>query len=219
MSTESVARSTFFTHLRRMTEIALGELKAKPHPQPGIDRLRVQSYYQMGWSQLEAMRTWLQEMRGVEREYGSSAAPGRSGWGVMRSLSIALAHLGEPDALDEFVTHGLSSDDGIAANLRCWTSWVGTAPTSDDDGDWLGGDLKVFSRLIENLADDNPTLSLDVRTLTTLLAEPGALAALHRAPRLTAHLAMASEQLMSANGTPGDVRASLEQIHHLARQV
>jgi hypothetical protein len=46
-------------------------------------------------------------------------------WVAVRSSAVALAQDGDPEPLQAFVTHGLSSDDQDVANVNYWAYWVG----------------------------------------------------------------------------------------------
>lgn len=49
-------------------------------------------------------------------------------WPVARSAAVTAATAGDLDPMQNFIAAGLSSDIGIAANLRYWAYWVGEVP-------------------------------------------------------------------------------------------
>ena len=66
-------------------------------------------------------------------------------WPVARSHAVSAAVAGNPEALQQFIRDGLTTDRGIAANLAYWAYWVGEirSPWSSDSEmldsqDWSG---------------------------------------------------------------------------------
>lgn len=93
----------------------------------------------------EASQDWLAHTAQRDRPTRRQLEEWSPAWPVARSHAVSAAVAGDPDALQQFIHDGLTTDRGIAANLSYWAYWVGEIRTpwsSDaemlDAQDWSG---------------------------------------------------------------------------------
>ncbi|MFF0432832.1 XRE family transcriptional regulator [Streptomyces sp. NPDC004327] len=120
-------RSRFFQHLRETAEAA----REKPC---GDTLLHRQALYLASYDRGPESASWtahaLHARRGVLARQGWSEH-----WAEARSTATALARLGDPQPLLDFIERSLAGDDTAeAANLNYWAYWLGGVrlPQSDD---------------------------------------------------------------------------------------
>jgi hypothetical protein len=122
----AAGRTVFFDHLRDTTEHAatLGE--------PGA-LLHRQALYLASYDRGPDAAAWtahtLRRRRDVLARRGWSPH-----WAEARSTATALARLGDPQPLLDFIDRALADDDTAeAANLNYWALWLGALPVPQPD--------------------------------------------------------------------------------------
>lgn len=123
-------RVLFFDHLRGATEQAarLGEAGALLHRQA----LYLASYDRGPDAALWTAQT-LHRRRDVLARRGWSPQ-----WAEARSTATALARLGDPQPLLDFIDRALADDDTAeAANLNYWALWLGALPVPQPDDTFM----------------------------------------------------------------------------------
>ncbi|MEU1801164.1 XRE family transcriptional regulator [Streptomyces sp. NPDC019937] len=121
-----VDRAAFFDHLRSATEDAArqGETGALLHRQ---------ALYLASYDRAPDAAAWtahtLHRRRDVFARRGWSPH-----WAEARSTATALARLGDPQPLLDFIDRALADDDTAeAANLNYWALWLGALPVPQPD--------------------------------------------------------------------------------------
>ncbi|MFI5804499.1 XRE family transcriptional regulator [Streptomyces sp. NPDC051561] len=120
-------RKRFFTHLRDVTEAADRHVGKAP-------LLHRQALYLASYDKGPETASWttqaLHGTRGILAPRGWTPQ-----WTQVRSTATALARLGDPEPLLEFIDRSVADDDqGEAANLNYWAYWLGAVaqPQADD---------------------------------------------------------------------------------------
>ncbi|MCZ2526982.1 XRE family transcriptional regulator [Streptomyces sp. HB2AG] len=123
-------RAVFFDHLRDATErtATLGEAGALLHRQ---------ALYLASYDRGPDAAAWtahtLHQRRDVLARRGWSPY-----WAEARSTATALARLGDPQPLLEFIGRALADDDTAeAANLNYWALWLGALPVPQADDTFM----------------------------------------------------------------------------------
>lgn len=139
-------------------------------------------------------------------------------WPVARSHAVSAAVGGDPEALQRFIRDGLTTEQGIAANLSYWAYWVGEIRTPWsmdaemlDAQDWSGE--RLLSSLLHGLRNA-PYRELCGHALWALLKHRPHLIdrAAARARISTVIDAVTSED----SAVTGETRRRLEQVaYHL----
>ncbi|MGW5234602.1 helix-turn-helix domain-containing protein [Streptomyces nodosus] len=128
-------RAVFFDHLRGTTEHAAGQ------GEPGA-LLHRQALYLASYDHGPDSAAWtahtLHRRRDVLARRGWSPH-----WPEARSTATALARLGDPQPLLDFIDRAMADDDTAeAANLNYWALWLGALPAPQpDDGFMRDRDL------------------------------------------------------------------------------
>lgn len=143
------------------------------------------------------------------------------GWVLHRSLAIARAIAGDREPLLNFLAHGLTSDETLAASLNYWAAWCGDDTTTYHSDEFMAGDLGswrgdvLLASLTRNLTSQTAYLEMCIRAVWALLArrpnlldDPAAAADLRA--RVTDLLDRPSEIVNQA-------RNDLQQINYILR--
>ncbi|MFF3277156.1 helix-turn-helix domain-containing protein [Streptomyces chrestomyceticus] len=162
-------RQVFFDHLRAVTEHAAAQ-------GPGGVLLHRQALYLASYDHSPDAAAWtahtLHGRRDVLARRGWSPH-----WAAARSTATALARLGDPQPLHDFIDRALDGDDTAeAANLNYWALWLGalSVPQSDDafmdDRGLPGWDaLTLLRALTRGLVKDPGFVDLYAHSLWALL--------------------------------------------------
>ncbi|MFI8518721.1 XRE family transcriptional regulator [Streptomyces sp. NPDC085481] len=205
-------RIAFFDHLRETAEAAR---------RPGGGRLlHRQALYLTSYDRGPAAASWtahaLHARRGVLSGRGWSEH-----WAEARSTATALARLGDPQPLLDFIERSLADDDTAeAANLNYWAYWLGGVrlPQSDDqfmrDRELTAWDPVTLLRgLTYGLHHAPGFVDLYVHTLWALLtAHPWLPQASHVLAR---DLAERAGRLLDGGGTSERSRRELSTVHYV----
>ncbi|MEU6928343.1 XRE family transcriptional regulator [Streptomyces sp. NPDC046374] len=207
-------RTLFFEHLR-------GTAEAARRPGGGT-LLHRQALYLASYDRGPEAASWtahaLHTHRGVLARQGWSEH-----WAEARSTAAALARLGDPQPLLDFIERSLSGDDiAEAANLNYWAYWMGGVrlPQSDDqfmrDRQLTGWDPTTLLRgLTYGMHQAPGYVDLYVHTLWALLtAHPWLPQA---SPVLALDLAERAELLLEGGGTSERSRRELNTVHYVLR--
>lgn len=207
-------RALFFDRLRRTAEVA-----RRPG---GGTLLHRQALYLASYDRGSEAVSWtahaLHARRGVLARKGWSVH-----WAEARSTATALARLGDPQPLLDFIDRSLVGDDAAeAANLNYWAYWLGGVrlPQSDDqfmqDRDLTGWDPVTLLRgLTYGMHHAPGYVDLYAHTLWALLTAhpwlPQASASLAR------DLAERMGQLLDSGVTSGRSRHELGTVYYVLR--
>lgn len=100
---------------------------------------------------------WNSERSAIDARAAHDLREWSPDWAVARSRAISAASNGNPEPLQRFIEHGLSTDRAISANLAYWAYWVGEVPQPwSSDADMLtdtqpwSGEL-LLSSLLDGL--------------------------------------------------------------------
>ncbi|MEV8103155.1 helix-turn-helix transcriptional regulator [Streptomyces sp. NPDC088135] len=209
-------RAAFFDHLRAVTEHAArqGESQVLLHRQ---------ALYLASYDHSPDAAAWtahtLHGHRDVLAHRGWSPQ-----WAAARSTATALARLGDPQPLLDFIDRGLVDDDTAeAANLNYWALWLGALPEpqSDDtfmaDRDLSGWDaLTLLRGLARGLVEAPGFIDLYVHSLYSLLVLAPWLP--QAAGPLTARLCQRTEQLLDGGQLSARSRRELGMVHYVLSQ-
>ncbi|MER6097784.1 XRE family transcriptional regulator [Streptomyces sp. NPDC001728] len=207
-------RTLFFDHLRRTAEVA-----RKPG---GGTLLHRQALYLASYDRGPEAAAWtahaLHARRGVLARRGWSEH-----WAEARSTATALARLGDPQPLLDFIERSLSGDDTAeAANLNYWAYWLGGVrlPQSDDqfmqDRELTGWDPVTLLRgLTYGMHHAPGYVDLYAHTLWALLtAHPWLTQA---SPRLAHDLTQRTGRLLDEGIASERARHELDSVHYVLR--
>ncbi|MGI5450591.1 XRE family transcriptional regulator [Streptomyces sp. CA-243310] len=145
-------------------------------------------------------------------------------WAEARSTAAALARLGDPVPLWDFIERAMADDDdGEAANLNYWAYWLGVAhqPQADDafmrDRDLTGLDPVALLRALADGMHFAPGyVDLYTYSMWSLLhAHPWLPEAL---PSLSVSLAERLDRLLDEGGISPRSRRELASIHYVLHQ-
>ncbi|MFE7430936.1 hypothetical protein [Streptomyces sp. NPDC057545] len=134
-ATGAADREAFFAHLREATEVSARQGEAGA-------LLRRQALYLASYDQGPGAAAWV--AHAVHRRRDVLAGWGWSPyWAEARSTATALARLGDPQPLVDFIDRCVVGDDvAEAANLNYWALWLGVLPVPQpDDGFMRDRDL------------------------------------------------------------------------------
>ncbi|MDT9692611.1 XRE family transcriptional regulator [Streptomyces sp. P9(2023)] len=206
-------RAAFFTHLRETVEAA-----RRPG---GGALLHRQALYLTSYDRGPDAASWtasaLHARRGVLARRGWSEH-----WAEARSTATALARLGDPQPLLDFIERSLAGDDTAeAANLNYWAYWLGALgdPQADDlfmrDRELSGWDPAVLLRRFgQGLVIRAPGyLDLYVHSLWALLTAHPWLPQAYRP--MAAVLAERTGQLLDGGGISERSRRELTDVHYV----
>ncbi|SCF95456.1 helix-turn-helix domain-containing protein [Streptomyces sp. MnatMP-M17] len=206
-------RTVFFDHLRAVTEHAARQ------GEDGV-LLHRQALYLASYDRGQDAAAWtahtLHGRRDVLARRGWSPQ-----WAAARSTATALARLGDPQPLLDFIDHALADDDTAeAANLNYWALWLGamTMPQSDDrfmrDRDLSGWDaLTLLRGLAQGLVDAPGFVDLYAHSLFSLLAVNPWLP--QAAGPLAAPLRVRTEHLLDCADLSARSRRELGRVHYV----
>ncbi|MFJ9434123.1 XRE family transcriptional regulator [Streptomyces sp. NPDC101490] len=208
----AVDKAQFFDHLRETAEAARS-------PRGGA-LLHRQALYLASYDRGPEAAAWtahtLHARRGVLMRQGWSEH-----WAEARSTATALARLGDPQTLLDFIERSLADDDiAEAANLNYWAYWLGSVrlPQPDDRfmrdqrlSDW--DPVTLLRGLARGLNDAPGYVDLHIHTLWALLDEHPWLP--KASPALATVLAERISQLLDGSGTSGRTRRELRAVHYV----
>ncbi|GAB3645770.1 transcriptional regulator [Glycomyces tarimensis] len=138
-------------------------------------------------------------------------------WADARSLAIALARVGEPDMLGDFITRTSGDEPCETANLNYWAYWVGEwSGRQPGDGfmidsamPWSGA--RLYAHLTSRL-EPTSRVDLNVHSLWALLrVRPGLPA---DDPTSTARLLQQSAVLLDSNVLSPQARSELGSVRY-----
>lgn len=167
-------------------------------------------------------RAWLATVARRELQRMPDLARWSPSWPAVRSAAIAAAATGDADLLTRFVQEGLSTDDGMDANLNYWAYWVGESPTAwssdaemvDPAAPWSG--VHLLTSLLDGLDGNVPYRELCAYSLWGLIKRKRELA---RDPTVRARIARTIETTMATPGKVSDeARRRLEQVAYLVSE-
>lgn len=125
-------------------------------------------------------RDWVERTSHQQLAHTRDLAAWSMRWPMARTTAVAAAVGGDTEPLERFVAEGLSTDEGMAANLSYWAYWVGETRgdwSSDADmltaDDWSG--RKLLASLCTGLDNAVPYRELCAHTLWALLRQRPAL--------------------------------------------
>ncbi|MFJ2814323.1 helix-turn-helix domain-containing protein [Streptomyces sp. NPDC087294] len=123
-------RSAFFAHLRHAAE------SANRAGQRGV-LLHRQALYFTSYDRSPEAALWTAQALHARRDtFAERGWTPR--WAETRSTATALARLGDPTPLLDFIERGLVGDDTAeAANLNYWAYWLGALPQAQSDDDFM----------------------------------------------------------------------------------
>ncbi|MEU2021815.1 XRE family transcriptional regulator [Streptomyces sp. NPDC016469] len=207
-------RAQFFENLRDTAEAARSPA--------GGALLHRQALYLASYDRGPAAASWtaqaLHARRGVLARRGWSEH-----WAEARSTATALARLGDPQPLRDFIERSLADDDTAeAANLNYWAYWLGGVrlPQSDDrfmrDRELTAWDPVTLLRgLVRGFHYAPGYVDLYAHTLWALLiAHPWLPAA---AKGLAGELEARTERVLDGNGISERSRRELNVVHYVLR--
>ncbi|RSS43220.1 XRE family transcriptional regulator [Streptomyces sp. WAC08241] len=207
-------RTLFFDHLRRTAEAAR-------RPEGGT-LLHRQALYLASYDRGPEAVAWTAHALHVRR--GALARRGWSEhWAEARSTATALARLGDPQPLLDFIERSLAGDDTAeAANLNYWAYWLGGVrlPQSDDrfmqDRELAGWDPVTLLRGLTHGMHHAPGyVDLYAHTLWALLtAHPWLPQA---SPPLARDLVERTSRLLDEGLASGRARHELGTVHYVLR--
>lgn len=209
-------RSNFFSHLRAAAEAAARSGES------GV-LLHRQALYLTSYDQSPEATSWtahaLHGRRGVLAARGWTPH-----WAEARSTATALARLGDPVPLLDFIERSMVDDDaGEAANLNYWAYWLGalTEPQANDsfmrDGDLSGWDPVTLLRCLTHGLHQAPGyVDLYVHSLWSLLTA-------HRwlpqaSPTLARTLDERASRLLDNGRISPRSRRELSDVHYVLRE-
>ncbi|MFI8963869.1 XRE family transcriptional regulator [Streptomyces sp. NPDC053493] len=205
-------RALFFAHLRETAEAA--------RRSGGGTLLHRQALYLASYDRGPEAAAWtahtLHSRRGVLARRGWSEH-----WTEARSTATALARLGDPQPLLDFIERSLADDDAAeAANLNYWAYWLGGVrlPQADDqfmrDPELAAWEPVTLLRgLTYGMHHAPGYVDLYVHTLWALLtAHPWLPQA---SPVLARTLAERAERLLDTGGTSERSRRELRTVHYV----
>ncbi|WP_369145746.1 XRE family transcriptional regulator [Streptomyces sp. R44] len=207
-------RALFFDRLRRTAEVA-----RRPG---GGTLLHRQALYLASYDRGPEAAAWtalaLHARRGVLARRGWSEH-----WAEARSTATALARLGDPQPLLDFIERSLAGDDTAeAANLNYWAYWLGGVrlPQSDDqfmrDRQLTGWDPVTLLRGLTHGMHQAPGyVDLYAHTLWALLAAHPWLP--QASPPLARDLAQRTGRLLDEGVASGRARHELDTVHYVLR--
>ncbi|MEV8628255.1 XRE family transcriptional regulator [Streptomyces sp. NPDC051079] len=206
-------RAQFFRHLREAAETALG----RPG---GGTLLHRQALYLASYDRGQDSAAWtaraLRTRRGVLARKGWSEH-----WAEARSTATALARLGDPQPLLDFIERCLVGDDtSEAANLNYWAYWLGgvRVPQPDDrfmrDRELAHWDPVTLLRGLTYGMHHSPGyVDLYVHTLWALLTAHPWLA--QASPTLARDLSARVEQVLDEGTASTRARNELHTVHYV----
>ncbi|WP_223199562.1 helix-turn-helix domain-containing protein [Solihabitans fulvus] len=159
-------RAVTFDALRRLSEQAKGS----------IDRhamLRRQVQFLLANDPKST--TLIAEQQAADLRQARDIREWSPAWALVRSTAVTAAGTGDLEPLQHFIQEGLSSEQGVLANLSYWAYWVGELPERwSADSAMINGNGFAWSgeRLFESLLDGvvtAPYRDLCAHTLWALL--------------------------------------------------
>lgn len=163
-------RMQLFDHLRAMAEVASAA-------GGGGMLLRRQSLYLASYDQGADAPSWtthtLRSRRDVLSVRGWSEH-----WSEARSTATALARMGDPQPLRDFIGRSMAGDDrGEAANLNYWAYWLGAMPSQTEPDDSFMADrqlagfdpVTLMRRLAQGMAEAPTYVDLYAHSVWALL--------------------------------------------------
>ncbi|MFH9426293.1 helix-turn-helix domain-containing protein [Streptomyces sp. NPDC017529] len=210
-------RHVFFDHLRAVTEHAATQGSS------GV-LLHRQALYLASYDHSPDAAAWtahtLHGHRDVLALHGWTPH-----WAAARSTATALARLGDPQPLHDFIDRALADDDTAeAANLNYWALWLGALPVPQPDDTFMcdrglsGWDaLTLLRALVRGLVEDPGFVDLYAHSLWALLT---AFPWLPQAAGPTARqLRVRTEHLLDDVRLSARARRELGYVHYVLRRI
>ncbi|MEV3858510.1 helix-turn-helix transcriptional regulator [Streptomyces sp. NPDC050095] len=209
-------RIAFFEHLRTVAESA-------NRPGQGGVLLHRQALYLTSYDRSPQAMHWtahaIHARRDVLAERGWTPH-----WAEARSTATALARLGDPTPLLDFIERGLADDDTAeAANLNYWAYWLGALPQAQaDDHFMVDRSLTAFDpvtllrRLHRGLHQAPGYVDLYIHSVWALLsAHPWLPLA---APEIATTLGTQATQLLDGDRISARAKRELTTVHYVLRE-
>ncbi|MFB8415887.1 XRE family transcriptional regulator [Streptomyces albidoflavus] len=208
-------RELFFAHLRETAESASRD---------GDDGLLLhrQSLYLCSYDRSPEMASWMVRALHGRRDLISTRG-WTPHWAIARSTAAALARLGDPQPLTDFIERGLAGDDAAeTANLNYWSYWLGSFREAQPDDGFMRHDptnwepVRLLRGLAAGLHQAPAYLDLYAHSLWALLTiNPWLpLADPVLSDRLAGHVA----RLLDRDGTSPRARGELSSVHYVLRE-
>lgn len=208
-------RSVFFSQLRDTAETAA---------RAGEDGLLLhrQALYLCSYDRMPEATSWMGHALHTRRDL-ITVRGWTSHWTTARSTAVALARLGDPQPLWDFIDRAMADDDAAeTANLNYWAYWLGAIqePQPNDvfmrqgPGNWEP--LRLLKGLTVGLHQAPAYVDLYVHSLWALLTT-------HRwlplaDPELTDTLFAHSSGLLDHNAISPRSRRELGTVHYVLRE-
>ncbi|WP_256103153.1 XRE family transcriptional regulator [Streptomyces sp. ODS05-4] len=209
-------RNSFFTRLREAADAAAicdedGTL------------LHRQALYLNSYDRSAESASWT--MHALRSRPGLLGARGWTpGWAAARSTAAALARLGDPQPLQDFIDRALADDEmAERANLNYWAYWTGAIrePQANDHFMHGRGNRWEPQRLLRGLVDglhQAPSYTdLYVHSLWALITTHPWLPL--AAPDLSQRLEQQTAALLDFDGGTTRIRRELSTVHYVLREM
>ena len=208
-------RNTFFEHLRSTAETA------DRSGERGI-LLHRQALYLSSYDKSPEATSWTAQALHARRDL-VAVRGWTPHWAEARSTAAALARLGDPQPLLDFIERSMvGDDDGEAADLNYWAYWLGAFAESQANDSFMrdrslsGWDPVTLMRCLIRGLDQAPGyVDLYIHSLWALLTA-------HRwlpmaAPELANRLSDQAEQLLDGGRIAARSRRELSAIRYVPR--
>jgi len=209
-------RTAFFAHLRDVTDGA-----SRTGQEDAL--LYRQALYLTSYDLTAETTRWTAHTLHARR--GALSTRGwTSRWAEARSTATALARLGDPQPLMDFIERGMVDDDTAeAANLNYWAYWLGALPDTQADDAFMrdrtlsGWDPVTLLRgLLQGFHQAPGFVDLYIHSLWALVTSHNWLPM--AVPDLAARLGERTDEFMSAGGLSAQARRELDGVHYVLRE-
>ncbi|MFR9723256.1 XRE family transcriptional regulator [Streptomyces sp. MS19] len=209
-------RGAFFTHLWDTAESASrsGEASALLHRQ---------ALYLTSYDRTSEVSSWRAQTLHAGRD-ALTARGWTPRWAEARSTATALARLGDPQPLLDFIERSMADDDTAeAANLNYWAYWLGTSSLPQaNDGFMRNRRLEgweasfVLHALIEGFHETPGFVDLYVHSLWALVTAYRWLPL--ASPDFAVRLGERAETLFDGGRISPRSRRELSEVHYVLRE-